>query len=127
MKLVLDSGGVSYLAAGTGDSAAFLVRLHGAGLWPPVVPAPVLIECLSGRSGPDARTNRLLKTCDIVTELPVDLARRCAELRTRAGRGSAVDALVVGVAEPDGTVLTSDPKDLRALAREATGVQIVVV
>ncbi len=36
-----------------------------------------------------------------------------------ARRGSAVDALVVALAEPGGTVLTSDPGDLVALAQYA--------
>jgi hypothetical protein len=35
-----------------------------------------------------------------------------------------VDALVVAVAEPDGTVLTSDPNDRDALASEAERVTI---
>lgn len=52
------------------------------------------------------------------------LARRAAFLRLRARRGSAVDALVVAVAEPDGTVLTSDLNDRDALASEAERVTI---
>jgi hypothetical protein len=40
-------------------------------------------------------------------------------LRRLARRGSAVDALVVALAEPGGTVLTSDPGDLDALAQYA--------
>jgi len=46
-------------------------------------------------------------------------------LRRRARRGSAVDALVVAFAEPDGSVLTSDPEDLEALASHAEGVTVV--
>ena len=37
---------------------------------------------------------------------------------------SAVDTVVIGVAEPDGIVLTFDPHDLAALAEMATGVTI---
>ena len=72
-------------------------------------------------------TNRFLKTCDIVEELGEPLARRAALLRRRARRGSAVDAIVVAFAEPNGTVLTSDPADLRALAEHADGVGVEVV
>jgi hypothetical protein len=43
-------------------------------------------------------------------------------LRRLARRGSAVDALVVALAEPGGTVLTSDLGDLGALAQYADGV-----
>jgi len=87
-----------------------------------LVPSAVLVECLTGHAGRDAATNRLLKACDVVTELPQAVARRCAMLRCGARRGSAVDAIVIGLAEPDGVVLTSDPGDLAALAHEATGV-----
>ena len=45
-------------------------------------------------------------------------------LRTRARTGSAVDALLVALAEPGGTVLTGDAEDLEALAAHADGVLI---
>jgi predicted nucleic acid-binding protein len=89
-----------------------------------LVPSVVLVECLEGHAGRDAGENRFLKTCDIVEEVPEPLARRAAILRRRARRGSAVDALVVAVAEPDGTVLTSDPRDLEALASHAQRVRV---
>jgi hypothetical protein len=41
-----------------------------------------------------------------------------------ARRGSAVDALVVALAEQGGTVLTSDPGNLGALARYASEVVV---
>lgn len=44
--------------------------------------------------------------------------------RTRAGTGSAVDALVVAVAEPGGIVITGDVDDLGALAAHARGVLV---
>ena len=64
------------------------------------------------------------KTCDIADAVPEALARRAALLRRLARRGSAVDALVVAFAEPGGTVLTSDPDDLGALAAHASDVLI---
>ena len=82
------------------------------------------MECLTGRPGADAVTNRLLKACDVRPDVAESLARRAAALRTQAGRGSAVDALVVAVAEPGGTVLTGDLADLRAIAGHATGVDV---
>jgi hypothetical protein len=125
--LVLDSGGVSRLAERTAAAAALLGTLRDAGLWPPLVPTPVLIEALRGAGARDAPANRLLKTCDIVEDVPESLARRAALLRTRAGRGSAVDALVVALAEPGGSVLTSDPGDLTALAAHARDVHVETV
>lgn len=122
--LVLDSGGVSLLAERTQQAAALILAFRRAGLWPPMVPSVVLVESLRGHAGRDALVNRLLKTCDVLEAVPEALARRAAWLRTHAGRGSAVDALVVAVAEPGGTILTQDPADLGALASHARGVAI---
>ncbi len=94
------------------------------GLWPPAVPSVVLAKSTTGRQRGDANINRFLKTCDIIEELPEHLARRAGALRALAHQGSAVDAIVVALAEPDGAVLTSDLKDLRALATHADGVNI---
>lgn len=122
--LVLDSGGVARLAERSTAAAALLEALGSAGLWPAAVPTPVLIEALRGDGGADAATNRFLKTCDVIEDIPLRLARRAAGLRTLAGRGSAVDALVVALAEPGGAVLTSDPDDLAALASYARDVHV---
>jgi len=122
--LVLDAGGVSRLAARTRRAAALIVALQEQGLWPPAVPSAVLVECLTGDPGRDAVANRFLKTCDIVETLPVPLARRAARLRAQARRGSAVDTLVVAIAEPTGVVITGDVDDLAALASCADNVTI---
>ena len=122
--LVLDSGGVSMLAERSARAAALITVLKREGLWPPVVPSIVLVECLSGRPDRDARTNRFLKTCDIQTEVGETLAWRAAHLRGLARKGSAVDAVVVAAAEPGGTVCGGDVDDLRSLAMHADDVLI---
>jgi hypothetical protein len=122
--LVLDSGGVSRLAERSWEVAALIMALRQHGLWPPLVPSIVLVECLRGHPGHDARTNSFLRTCDVVEAISEPVARRAAFLRTKARRGSAVDAFVVALAEPGGTVLTSDPDDLAALARHAREVTV---
>ena len=122
--LILDSSAVSRLAERTRAMAAFLRALRDEGLWPPLVPSAVLVECLQGHAGRDAAANHFLKTCDVVEELAAPIARRAAYLRTRARRGSAVDAIVVAHAEPGATVLTSDVDDLTALAAHAQRVRI---
>jgi predicted nucleic acid-binding protein len=114
--LVLDSGAVTRLAERSRASAALILAFREEGLWPAAVPSVVMVECLQGHAGRDANENQLLKTCDVVDRVPESLARRAALLRRRARRGSAVDALVVAMAEPGGTVLTTDPDDLEALA-----------
>lgn len=125
--LVLDSGGLSRLSQRTGRSAALIAALKAAGLWPPVVPTIVLAESTSGAARTDAGINRLLKACDVDPFVSEAKARRAGQLRARAGTGSAVDALIVALAEPGSTVLSSDRQDLTALAGHAEDVHIEVV
>jgi len=88
----------------------------------------VLVECLRGDAGRDApvdaATNWFLKAGDLVERVPQSPARRAALFRSRARRGSAIDAQVVAAAEPGGTVLTADVGDRRALAAYAHGVAV---
>ncbi len=125
--LVLDSGAVTRLAERSGRAAALITAFRAAGLWPPVVPSVVLIECLTGDGSRDAAQHRFLRTCDVAETVPVPLARRAAWLRGRAHKGSAVDALITAAAEPGGTVLTGDPADLQALAAYASSVTIETI
>lgn len=125
--LILDSGGVTHLAERSRRAVALILALRREGLWPPVVPSVVLVECLQGHAGRDAVANRFVRTCDIVADVPEALARRAAQLRRLARRGSAVDALVIAFAEPGGTVLTTDRGDLDALAVHAIRVTVEAV
>jgi predicted nucleic acid-binding protein len=125
MTIVLDSGGLSMLAA----NRARLAELRRRGEWPAVLPAVVLTEALTGDHRRDFAENRLLRTCDI---RPVDelLAREAAALRFKAAtdsRPSAVDALVAAMADVLGgaTVLTGDVDDLRALAQHTTHALVI--
>lgn len=122
--LVLDSGGLTYLSKRTQEAAALIAGLRRAGNWPPVVPAVVLVESLTGRQRDDANVNRLLKSCDLSEHVAESLARRAAAIRAGARRGSAVDALAVATAEPNGSVLTGDDGDLGALAAHAVDVVV---
>ena len=125
--LVLDSGGVSKLATRDQSAAALLLALRRRGLWPPTVTTAVLTESLSGDSRRDVITNRLLKACDVRPMVSERIARRAADLRTKARRGSAVDAITVATAEPGGTVFTGDNADLRALAAIAVDVMVETI
>ena len=71
----------------------------------------------------DFHEDRLLHACDVCA-VDESLARAGAAFRTAvsgARTPSAVDAIVVALADRVGgaSVLTSDPRDLRALARHA--------
>lgn len=87
----------------------------------------VFVESLYGDSRRDANTHRFLKTCIIAANVSESTARRAAELRRRASTGSAVDALVVAMAEPGGTVLTGDRADIEALAAHADRIAVQLV
>jgi hypothetical protein len=123
-RLVLDSGAVTRLADRSPDIVALIRILQRDGLWPPVVPSVVLVESLTGQPRTDVLVNRLLKICDLSVTLPEPLVRRAASLRALARRGSAIDAIVVATAEPGGSVLSADLRDLRALAAHADDVTI---
>lgn len=122
--LVLDSGGLSRLSQRNRRATALVEALRAEGLWPPVVPTMVLAESISGSARTDASVNRFIKTCDVDPIVPAMTARRAGYLRARARRGSAVDALLVAIAEPGGTILTGDSGDLEALAAHSDGVMI---
>jgi len=84
--LVLDSGAVTSLARRDRRRAAN-ARHSGAGTpQPTVVPAVVLVECLTGRQRTDAVVNRFLKRCKVVDAPDEKLARRAGSLRARAVR-----------------------------------------
>ncbi len=115
------------MAGRTKAAVALLRALERGGFWPALVPTVVLAESLHGDAGRDANTNRFLKSCIVGTQVTPAVARRAAELRRKARTGSAVDAIVVALAEPGGTVLTGDRFDLEALAAHAKDVAIVAV
>lgn len=125
--LVLDSGGFGRLSERSRRALALIEEFRASGLWPPIVPTMVLVESLHGHPGRDANANRFLKTVIKDESVGPEVSRRAAELRRRAKRGSAVDALVVALAEPNGIVLTGDEADISALAAFSKGVAVELV
>ena len=122
--LFLDSGAVTSLARRVHGSAVTMHEPSGIVPLIAIVPSVVLVECLSGRQHTDVLVNRFLKKCKVVDSPDERLARRAGALRAQAGRGSAVDAVVIAMAEPGGAVLTHDVGDLRALAAQAQDVSV---
>jgi hypothetical protein len=113
--LIVDSGGFTRLSSRTKPALALIRSMVNEGLWPPIVPTMVLIESLQGDPGKDANANRFLKTCVLQSEVTPATARR------------AVDALVVALAEPNGTILTGDRADITTLATHARGVSVELI
>lgn len=85
----------------------------------------VLAEVYRG-DGTDAAIDRLVRHAALVVPLSVPVARLAGRLRSRAGMGSAVDAIVVATAIRLGgaIIATADPDDLGALAAAHSNVRI---
>ena len=94
MALVLDSGAISRLAERTRYAAALISALRDEGLWPPIVPSMVLVECLQGHAGRDALENRFLKTCDMAESVGEALGNRSRSTQRRASGSSAQRKLI---------------------------------
>lgn len=122
--LILDSGAVTALARDRRQFASDIRSADANESWTVVVPSLVLVECLSGQQRTDAVVNLFIKGCQVTDGPHQRLARRAGAIRAKAGRGSAVDAVVVAMAEPGGAVLTGDVKDLSALAAHAQDVSV---
>jgi hypothetical protein len=125
MSLVLDSGAVTALGRRDRQTAARIAALRQRGLWPPILPAAVLIDSLTGNRVRDALVNRTV-TLSVVHPLEEPLARRAAQLRGRARAGSAVEACVVATAELfNALVITGNPVELARLSHHADGVSLL--
>lgn len=120
--LTLDSQVVTLLAEGDVRAMAVIKAAHDAGL-AVFVPAVVLAEVTTGRSGPDANVNRVTKRLTIVAT-DDDTARLAGQLRHELQRPDAtVDALIVATAalHGGGRVVSVDP-DVHQLA-DAAGIR----
>src|SRR5436309_5942590 len=98
--VILDSGAITRLAEQDPIARALWRRLTEMG-WRTAVPAVTLAEATTGRPGPDAPTNRLIR--QVGHTLPCDerLGRAAGVLRSialaRRSGASAIDAIVAAV------------------------------
>lgn len=118
-RLILDSGGISAIADGSGVARAALERARREG-WLVAIPAPVLTEVHTGRRD-HARIDRTINAVDVLIETTPERAKQAGELRSRSGVPDVVDAIVVAeaAAMPPAVILASDPDDIRALIEAA--------
>jgi predicted nucleic acid-binding protein len=127
--LVLDSGGLTALAEGRQRARSALEMSQRTGT-PVVVPAIVIAESTRG-DGSDAPVNRVLNKLSVVS-IDENGAREAARLKRAAGMTGVehtIDALVVAVATlgGGGAILTSDVRDIAALASARTGVAVTPI
>jgi hypothetical protein len=122
--LVLDAGALVAIERGDRAMAARLRAAQRSGLALRSNGA-VVAQVWCDPSGRQASLSRLLRAVDV---RPVDRAvgQGAGVLLGRAGRGDAVDATVVAIANPGDRIATSDPEDVRALV-VASGHAILVL
>jgi len=118
-----DTGALIALQRGDRRMRAVHALLTARGVVP-VVPAPVLAE--AWRGGPrQASLARVLAVCDIEA-LDEEQARRVGVLSGQARHAHVVDVTVVeGASRRGDGIVTSDPSDLRRIARAASA-EIVI-
>lgn len=119
--VVLEADGLSKAAGG--DVAARAITAAAELGTPVLTSAVTLTESLRGTPR-DAPVHRLLESIDVV-DVTAKIARTAGGLLGSAGRDDTVDALVVSTAQTVASrygghvlVVTSDPRDITALAGE---------
>jgi predicted nucleic acid-binding protein len=126
-SVVLDSEGLWAVARNDSEDAKAVLRASSLAGVPVYVPAAVLAETLFG-DGRDARANQALKKLQVVavSDLIARSAARLKQLAGMSGVAATIDAIVVATSASagGGVILTSDIRDIRALADCASGVRI---
>lgn len=122
--LVLDAG--AFVALDRGDRAmAARLRVAEVSSLELRSNGAVVAQVWRDPTGRQAIVSRLLRSVD-VQAVDLTLGKQAGVLSGRAGRGDAVDATVVAVANKGDRIITSDPDDIRALV-DASGRAVLVV
>lgn len=115
MMLILDAG--AFLAAERGNiTVAAMVKSERKGGRVPLTNGGVVAQVWRDGGGRQALIAKLLANVDVD---PIDdrLGRHAGMLLARTGTSDVVDAAVVCLARDGDDILSSDPGDLRDLAR----------
>jgi hypothetical protein len=126
VTIVLDAGALTAVERGDREMIAIIKRERAEDR-APVTHGAVLGQVWRGGPGRQVALARLLPGLDM---RPLDdvLGRQAGVLLGRARRSDVVDAAVVVLAGDGDEIFTSDPGDLRALARSAdTHVDLIAI
>jgi len=117
-RLILDSGAVIALARGDQRARGFIERAIETGC-EVLVPSVAVAETVRGRGPRDAPVNRILAAIDSVLVADEAAARTAGDLLGATGTDETIDALVVAgaILAGGGRILTSDPANIKKLAR----------
>ena len=124
MSLLLDAGAFLAVARGDRDVIA-LVKRERQGERSPISHGGVVAQIWRGGTGRQAEVARLLRGID-VKALDEEIGKKAGMLLARSGTHDAIDAALVCLAADGDDILTSDPRDLTALA-EAAAVHVDLV
>ena len=117
MSLILDAG--AFLAVERGDrDVVALIKRERRAQRAPLSHGGVVAQVWRGGSGRQVGLARLLPGVD-VRSLDVELGKKAGLLLGRSRVDDAVDAALVCLAADGDEILTSDPRDLSALAGAA--------
>lgn len=117
MSIVFDAGALLAVERGDRDMVALIKRERQAGR-APLSLGGVVGQVWRGGHGRQAILARLLPGVE-VEPLDDDLGRRAGVLLGAARQADVIDAAVVLLAQEGDEIFTSDPGDLRELARVA--------
>jgi hypothetical protein len=117
MSLVLDAGALVAIERGDRETIALMKQELLAGR-APLTHGGVVGQVWRGGAARQARLARLLRAVHVVA-LDDALGRRAGVLLGRARTTDVIDAAVVLLADDGDLVLTSDARDLQALADAA--------
>lgn len=122
--MILDSGALMAIDRNDRTVIAAIRAVHDAGDELRTHPM-VVAQVWRDERGRQARLARLLAGVDIV---PIDdaLGRRAGELCGKAKTADPIDAAVVLIADDGDTIVTSDPDDIRHLAKVAKRRVVIV-
>ncbi len=124
MSLILDAGAFIAVERGDRDIVA-LVKRERLAERSPLTHGGVVAQIWRGGTGRQVEVARLLVGVD-VKPLDDGLGKRAGVLLGRSGGTDAIDSALVCLASDGDELLTSDPADLRDLAR-AAGVHVDLV
>ncbi len=117
MSVILDAGALLAVERGDREMIAVIKRERGEGRTP-LTHGGVIGQVWRGGHGRQANLARLLPGVE-VEAIDDSLGRRAGVLLGGASLSDVIDAAVVLIADDGDEIFTSDPADLRDLARAA--------
>jgi predicted nucleic acid-binding protein len=122
--MILDAGALIAIERGDRDTHDLLAAALDEG--DDLVTHPMVIaQVWRDERGRQVSLARLLTSVRVIP-IDAELGRRCGELLGKSRTSDPIDAAVVLMARPQETIVTSDPDEIRQLARVAKRDVVIV-